>query len=377
MPNSSWLLLRSSNIIVFINIIITITSLCSSSFLESSEKHRLIHIPPLLLIMALLLQLLIIMLGLCFSVTMLSCNSEAQPLQVGFYSETCPDAESIVRKVVNGAVSSDPNMAPVLLRLHYHDCIVEGCDGSILIENGKKSEKNAFGHEGVRGFDVIEKAKSELEATCPGVVSCADIVALAARDAVSLANGPSYRVATGRKDGLVSDIALADDMPDVSDSIFQLKAKFLNKGLSDKDLVLLTAAHTIGSTACFFMKRRLYNFMPGGGPDPSINPKFLPVLTSRCPRDGDVNVRLAMDEGSEREFDKHILENIRRGFAVLASDARLGDDENTRSVVNSYFDPTSVSSFEADFVDSIVKMGHIGVKTGSFGEIRRKCSSFN
>ncbi|KAK4271219.1 hypothetical protein QN277_019943 [Acacia crassicarpa] len=388
MPNSSWLFLRSSLVTDHHS---SSSSSTSTSYHHhyhfsvfffisgiSSEKHRQIHILPLLLIMALPLhQLPIIMLGLCFSVTMLSSHSEAKPLQVGFYSETCPDAESIVRNVVTHAVSSDPNMAPVLLRLHYHDCIVEGCDGSILIENGKKSEKNAFGHQGVRGFDVIERAKSELEATCPGVVSCADIVALAARDAVSLANGPSYRVATGRRDGLVSDIALADDMPDVSDSIFQLKAKFRNKGLSDKDLVLLSAAHTIGTTACFFMTRRLYNFMPGGGADPSISPRFLPVLTSRCPRDGNVNVRLAMDEGSEREFDKHILENIRRGFAVLASDARLGDDENTRSVVNSYFDPTSASSFEADFVDSIVKMGHIGVKTGSLGKIRRKCSSFN
>lgn len=54
------------------------------------------------------------------------------------------------------------------------------------------------------------------------------------------ANGPSYEVPTGRRDGLVSNISLADDMPDVSDSILQLKAKFLRKGLSDKDLVLLS-----------------------------------------------------------------------------------------------------------------------------------------
>ncbi|XP_028791142.1 peroxidase 43-like [Neltuma alba] len=326
--------------------------------------------------MAFSLEPLLILLGLCVSVTTM-LSSEAQPLRVGFYSDTCPDAESIVSTVVNGAVSSDPNMAAILLRLHFHDCFVEGCDGSILIENGEKSEKNAFGHQGVRGFDVIERAKAQLEATCPGVVSCADIVALAARDAVFLANGPSYRVATGRRDGLVSNVSLADDMPDVSDSIFQLKAKFQNKGLSDKDLVLLSAAHTIGTTACFFMTRRLYNFMPGGGSDPSISPEFLPVLQSRCPKNGDVNVRLAMDEGSEREFDKHILQNIRQGFAVLESDARLADDENTRSVIDSYFDPMFGASFESEFVDSIVKMGHIGVKTGSLGEIRRKCSSFN
>lgn len=60
----------------------------------------------------------------------------------------------------------------------------QGCDGSILIDNGPQSEKLAFAHQGVRGFGVIERAKAQLEETCPGVVSCADIVALAARDAV-------------------------------------------------------------------------------------------------------------------------------------------------------------------------------------------------
>ncbi|KAI4296313.1 hypothetical protein L6164_036281 [Bauhinia variegata] len=299
-------------------------------------------------------------------------------LQMGFYSETCPQAESTVRDVVRDAIQSDPTMAAVLLRLHFHDCFVEGCDGSILIDNGPQSEKNAFGHQGVRGFQVIERAKAHLEGSCPAVVSCADIVALAARDAVAMANGPAYEVPTGRRDGLVSDIALAADMPEVSDSIQLLKTKFLNKGLTDKDLVLLSAAHTIGTTACFFMTKRLYNFVPGGGPDPAISPVFLTILQGTCPVNGDINVRLAMDEGSERTFDKHILQNIMDGFAVLESDARLNDDPITKSVIDSYFmNPRAGPSFEADFVDSIVKMGQIGVKTGSLGEIRRVCSSFN
>ena len=128
------------------------------------------------------------------------------------------------------------------------------------------------------------------------------------------------------------------------------------------------------------MTDRLYNFSPDGGSDPAINPEFLPQLQSVCPQNGDVNVRLPIDRGSEQTFDKQILENIRNGFAVLKSDARLYEDETTRSVVDSYFgllNPIFGTSFEADFVESIVKMGQIGVNTGSQGEIRRVCTAFN
>lgn len=128
------------------------------------------------------------------------------------------------------------------------------------------------------------------------------------------------------------------------------------------------------------MSQRLYHFPTGGGSDPSINPEFLPELKSMCPENGDVNVRLPIDRGSEKTFDSQILQNIRSGLAVLQSDASLYQDEATKSVVDSYFgllSPFLGPSFEADFATSMVKMGRIGVLTGSQGKIRRVCSSFN
>ncbi|XP_073311498.1 peroxidase 43-like [Primulina huaijiensis] len=306
--------------------------------------------------------------------------SQAQ-LRAGFYANSCPNAEAIVSGVVREAAASDENTAPVLLRLHFHDCFVQGCEGSILIDNGVATdEKHAFGHQGVRGFDTIEKAKAQLESACPRTVSCADIVALAARDALVLAKGPSYEVETGRRDGLVSNLRLADDMPDVNDSILKLKQKFFDKGLTDKDLVVLSAAHTIGTTACFFMGQRLYTFSADVNSDPSINPGFLPELKSTCPQNGDVNVRLPIDRGSPQTFDNGILQNIRSGFAVLQSDSNLYQDGATKSVVDSYFgflSPLLGPSFESDFANSMVKMGRIGVLTGTQGTIRRVCSAFD
>ncbi|KAI3464613.1 hypothetical protein Pfo_021276 [Paulownia fortunei] len=307
------------------------------------------------------------------------CISEG-PLKVGFYSQTCPNAEFIVNSVVQEATLADPRTPPVLLRLHFHDCFVEGCDGSVLI-NRTQSERNAFEHQGLQGFEQIKKAKEELEAQCPGVVSCADIVAIAARDAVALAGGPVYEVETGRRDGRVSNESLADDMPDVNDSIDTLKSKFRNKGLSEKELVLLSGAHTIGTTACFFMTKRLYNFNGINDSDPEINHNFLPVLKRFCPPNGDAIVRIPLDSVTSDKFDDQILRNIKNGFAVISSDARLYDDNITKQVVDSYVDDSLglkfVPSFAQDFAMAMVKMGRIGVKTESDGEIRQVCDTFN
>ncbi|RID70070.1 hypothetical protein BRARA_C02122, partial [Brassica rapa] len=115
-------------------------------------------------------------------VLVLGKEVRSQSLKNGYYSSSCPRAESIVRSTVESHFDSDPTISPGLLRLHFHDCFVQGCDGSVLIK-GKKAEQAALANGGLRGFEVIDDAKAQLELECPGVVSCADILALAARDA--------------------------------------------------------------------------------------------------------------------------------------------------------------------------------------------------
>ncbi len=62
---------------------------------------------------------------------------------------------------------------------------MQGCDGSVLLE-GPDTEKTASPNLSLRGFEVVDEAKADLEAACPGVVSCADILAFGARDAVEM-----------------------------------------------------------------------------------------------------------------------------------------------------------------------------------------------
>ncbi|XP_062196959.1 peroxidase 43-like [Phragmites australis] len=304
-------------------------------------------------------------------------------LQVRFYSKSCPNAEATVASIVRQAASSDPTILPALLRLQFHDCFVRGCDASVLIKGGNNNaEVDNNKHQGLRGLEVIDGAKAQLESQCPGVVSCADIVILAARDAVAFAGGPSFDVPTGRRDGKVSNLRDADALPDVKDGIDVLRSKFAANGLNEKDLVLLSAAHTVGTTACFFIQDRLYNFpLPGGGrgSDPTIPPGFLAELKSRC-APGDLNTRLPLDRGSEGVFDTSILRNIRNGFAVIGSDAALYNDTSTVDVVDSYSGLLSTffgPYFRQDFADAMVRMGSIGVVTGRKGEVRKVCSKFN
>ncbi|KAF7842604.1 cationic peroxidase 2-like [Senna tora] len=296
-----------------------------------------------------------------------------QGTRVGFYSRTCPQAESIVRTTVQTHLKSDISLAAGLLRMHFHDCFVRGCDASVLI-SGAGTERTAGPNLGLKGYEVIDDAKAKLEAACPGVVSCADILALAARDSVVLSGGLSWFVPTGRRDGRVSLASEVGNLPGPTDSVAIQKQKFADKGLNIQDLVILAGGHTIGTTSCGLISNRLYNFTADGGPDPSINSSFLPQLQALCPQNSGGSTRVALDFGSQTRFDPSYFDNVRKGQGVLQSDQVLWSDASTKPFVQRYL---GRMAFNVDFGKSMVKMSNIGVKIGVDGEIRTKCSAIN
>ncbi|XP_042489387.1 peroxidase 25 [Macadamia integrifolia] len=301
-------------------------------------------------------------------------------LKTGFYASSCPKAEATVRSTVQTHFNRDTTIAAGLLRLHFHDCFVQGCDGSVLI-TGTSAERSALPNQGLRGFEVIDDAKAQLESLCPGVVSCADIVALAARDAVALSNGPSWSVPAGRRDGRISSSAeVLNLLPSPLDSISIQRQKFAAKGLNDHDLVTLSGAHTIGQTDCQFFKYRLYNFTATGNADPSINQVFLGQLQALCPQNGDGSKRVALDKDSPTKFDVSYFKNVQDGNGVLESDQRLWGDATTRGIVQNYAGNLRGLlglRFDIEFPKAMIKMSSIEVKTGTQGEIRKLCSNFN
>ncbi|XWS54482.1 hypothetical protein CRYUN_Cryun10bG0093300 [Craigia yunnanensis] len=326
--------------------------------------------------------------GSCFSqrilfVTLLLAIAaslvESQGTRVGFYSTTCPRAESIVKSTVQSHFRSDSTVAPGLLRMHFHDCFVQGCDASILLD-GPNTEKTAPPNLLLRGYEVIDDAKTQIEAACPGVVSCADILALAARDSVVLTSGASWAVPTGRRDGTVSLASDAANLPGFLDSVDVQKQKFAAKGLNTQDLVALVGGHTIGTTACQFFRYRLYNFTTtGNGADTSIDAAFVSQLQALCPQNGDGSRRIGLDTGSANRFDNSFFANLRDGRGILESDQRLWTDASTRTLVQRFLGIRGLLglTFNVEFGRSMVKMSNIEVKTGTVGEIRKVCSKVN
>ncbi|KAK9071029.1 hypothetical protein SSX86_009597 [Deinandra increscens subsp. villosa] len=315
---------------------------------------------------------------MCLLLATLTTMAQGQGTRVGFYRTTCPRVESIVQSAVQSAVRADRTIAAGILRIHFHDCFVNGCDGSILLD-GSSSEKTAPPNVPLRGYEAIDAAKSQLEAVCPGVVSCADIVALAARDAVVQVGGISWQVPLGRRDGLVSQASNTVNLPGFNDPINVQIRKFADKGLNTQDLVTLVGAHTIGTGGCVVFSYRLYNFNNTNQPDPDINPAFLPQLRALCPNGGDGSTRVGLDTGSVTSFDNSFYANLRNGRGVLESDAKLWSDGTTRPIVQRFLGVRGLLglTFNVEFGRSMVKMGNIEVKTGSQGEIRRVCRSTN
>ncbi|KAH9531819.1 hypothetical protein CY35_19G056800 [Sphagnum magellanicum] len=298
-------------------------------------------------------------------------NSRSNSFKFGFYDESCPDAEKIVTSVVEAQFRSNPGIVAGVLRMHFHDCFVEGCDGSVLLDpttSNPKPEKTAFPNLTLRGFEVIDEAKKKLEAACPGIVSCADIVAFAARDSVQVTGGPGYKVKSGRRDGRVSleSQALAD-IPAPQFNASGLIQSFAAKGLSVEDMVTLSGAHTIGRSHCS-------NFAPIRSND--IDAAFAKSASKVCPT-ASVNKTVFLDGSSPNYFDNSYFKNLPAKKGLLFSDESLSLDSRTSNFVLT--NANDASKWKKQFVRAILKMGTTDLKLAgnSDGEIRKNCRQIN
>ncbi|GMN49552.1 hypothetical protein TIFTF001_018712 [Ficus carica] len=334
------------------------------------------------------LKLVLVASGLLFMIfaggkSVSDSNRDDHQLSPSFYDETCPRVSSIVRKIVRRVqYKTHPRTISSLARLHFHDCFVNGCDGSILLDNTEKieSEKEALPNKNsLRGVEIIDEIKTAVEKACPATVSCADILAMAAAHSVCLSGGPSWRVRLGRRDSRIANRSGANvAIPMGFDTLDVLKSKFSAVGLNHTiDLVSLSGAHTFGRAQCGIILPRLYNFSNTGVPDPMLNPSFLPRLRRVCPRDGNGTTLANQDPTTPDTFDNNYFTVLKAKKGLLTSDQVLYSTPgaDTIEIVNKF--SASQTTFFKSFAQSMIKMGNISPLTGTHGEIRLNCRRVN
>ncbi|KAI4331581.1 hypothetical protein MLD38_029758 [Melastoma candidum] len=296
----------------------------------------------------------------------------AGQLSSNFYSSSCPMALSTIKSAVDAAVANEARMGASLVRVHFHDCFVNGCDASVLLDDTSNftGEKTAVPNaNSLRGFDVIDTIKSNLESVCPGVVSCADILAVTARDSVVALGGPSWTVQLGRRDSTTASLSDANsNIPAPTSNLSTLISSFSGKGLSTQDMVALSGAHTIGQARCTTFRTRLYN-------ENNINSSFATSLMSNCPSSGGDNNISPLDTQTPTTFDNDYYNNLLVQKGLLHSDQQLFNGGSTDSQVTTY--SNNPSTFSSDFASAMIKMGNISPLTGSSGQIRNSCRKVN
>ncbi|KAG7536434.1 hem peroxidase [Arabidopsis suecica] len=240
-----------------------------------------------------------------------------------YYDQSCPAAEKIILETVKNATLYDPKVPArsspqnVLPRLLHQDST-----------QSNQAEKDGPPNISVRSFYVIEDAKRKLEKACPRTVSCADVIAIAARDVVTLSGA---------------------------------------RGLSVKDIVTLSGGHTLGFSHCSSFEARLQNFSKVHDIDPSMNYAFAQTLKKKCPRSSNrgKNAGTVLDSTSS-VFDNVYFKQILSGKGVFGSDQVLLSDSRTKWIVETY--AQDQKAFFREFAASMVKLGNFGVK--ETGQVR-------
>lgn len=225
---------------------------------------------------------------------------------------------------------------------------------------------------------MIDAAKAAVEAQCPQTVSCADILAFAARDSAVLSGNISYEVPSGRRDGLISNATeVAENLPGPGSSATELVGNFSAKNLTAEDMVILSGAHSIGVSHCIAFVSRLYNASNTTGIDPTISSAYGQLLRLRCPFNVSANDSrtASLDIITPDVLDNRYYVGLTLNLGLLTSDHALTTNDTLATIVND--NVNNGTAWAVKFAEAMVKMGNIEVKEGTQGEIRTNCRVIN
>ncbi|BBN16000.1 peroxidase [Marchantia polymorpha subsp. ruderalis] len=292
-----------------------------------------------------------------------------------FYAATCPNLERIARQWFSIGVLNALTAPAAILRLSFHDCSVNGCDASVLLNAGRGNtdEKASSLNLGISNLQVIDGIKTAVERQCPGVVSCADLLVLAARDAVSLSGGPRMTVQLGRRDGTTASTSAADSqlLPPTA-SVDRVLSTFSQMGLTPMETVALLGSHTMGVGHCDSIKNRLY---PQLDTTLSQNPFFAQNLKRQCPASFSNPNTVVANDITNIVFDNQYFRDVQGRRGLFSIDDAIRTDARTSGFVRQF--AVNRQLFFSTFQTAYNKMAAHRVLTGTQGQIRKNCRSIN
>lgn len=280
---------------------------------------------------------------------------------------------------------------------------MQGCDASVLLDGSASGpgEQAAPPNLSLRAesFKIINDLRRRVHNKCGRVVSCADIVAVAARDAVFLvissrinyrkakfhesmdeitlfieigqSGGPDYLLPLGRRDGLTFATVNATlaNLPPPSSNASVILRSLATKNFTATDVVALSGGHTIGISHCTSFTGRLYPTQ-----DPVMDKTFANNLKTTCPAANSTNTTV-LDIRSPNKFDNKYYVDLMNRQGLFTSDQDLHTDARTKPTVVAF--AVNQTLFFEEFVTAMIKMSQLSVLTGSLGEIRANCSVTN
>lgn len=311
-----------------------------------------------------------------FSAIAFADHEEDIGLVMNFYKDSCPQAEEIIRNQVKLLYKRHKNTAFSWLRNIFHDCAVQSCDASLLLDSTRRelSEKETDRSFGLRNFRYFDEIKEALERECPGVVSCADILVLSGREGVVALGGPYIPLKTGRRDGRRSRAEILEQyLPDHNESISSVLDKFGAMGIDTPGLVALLGAHSVGRTHCTKLVHRLYPEV-----DPVIHPDHVEHMLHKCPDaipDPKAVQYVRNDRGTPMILDNNYYRNILDNKGLLIVDHQLANDKRTKPYVKKM--AKSQDYWAKEFSRALTILTENNPLTGTQGEIRKHCTVVN
>ncbi|KAE8703741.1 Peroxidase 56 [Hibiscus syriacus] len=241
-----------------------------------------------------------------------SCHGSG--LKKNFYRHKCHDAEIIIKNTTEQYVANDPMLPAKFLRMHFHDCFVRGCDGSVLLNStaNNTAEKEAIPNQTV--------------SACLGMQF--------------LTNSENH---SGKF------------IPVEETNVERMRSYDWSRSLQ-------------------YLQNRLYNFTGSGDQDPSLNATYAAFLKSQCRSLSDNTTVVPMVPGSALKFDNNYYFTVKQHKGLFQSDAALLTNNVSSHIVHKLLDE---EKFFKEFAKSMKKMEAVGVLTGNAGEIRKKCFVVN